>query len=184
MALAFLLGVRGADAGVHGRRQGPRLRGPAAARRMRSSSGPAAHRLRAPAGSPRPRLPARQRRGGDRRWPSGRSSRTSRCRPSTRRSAWIRPPSSRRRSVFGVPRRSRSSTSSRARSGRPRPRYDTQSLQQAKATAQVVSDVSSAMAGYESVAQLVERMEKAAAAERGARLLRSRASSTTRARPR
>jgi cobalt-zinc-cadmium efflux system outer membrane protein len=38
--------------------------------------------------------------------------------------------------------------------------YDTQSLQQAKATALVVSDVSSAMAGYESSRALVERMEK------------------------
>jgi cobalt-zinc-cadmium efflux system outer membrane protein len=38
--------------------------------------------------------------------------------------------------------------------------YDTQSLQQAKATALVVSDVSTAMAGYESARSLVERMEK------------------------
>jgi cobalt-zinc-cadmium efflux system outer membrane protein len=38
--------------------------------------------------------------------------------------------------------------------------YDTQSLQQAKTTAQVVSDVSTAMAGYESTRALVERMEK------------------------
>jgi outer membrane protein, heavy metal efflux system len=38
--------------------------------------------------------------------------------------------------------------------------YDTQSLQQAKTTAQVVSDVSTAMAGYESARALVERMEK------------------------
>jgi cobalt-zinc-cadmium efflux system outer membrane protein len=38
--------------------------------------------------------------------------------------------------------------------------YDTQSLQQAKTTAQVVNDVSTAMAGYESTRALVERMEK------------------------
>jgi cobalt-zinc-cadmium efflux system outer membrane protein len=38
--------------------------------------------------------------------------------------------------------------------------YDTQSLQQAKATAQVVSDVSTAVAGYESSRAMVERMEK------------------------
>jgi cobalt-zinc-cadmium efflux system outer membrane protein len=38
--------------------------------------------------------------------------------------------------------------------------YDTQSLQQAKATALVVSDVSTAMAGYQSARSLVERMEK------------------------
>jgi cobalt-zinc-cadmium efflux system outer membrane protein len=38
--------------------------------------------------------------------------------------------------------------------------YDTQSLQQAKSTALVVSDVSSAMAAYESSRTLVERMEK------------------------
>jgi cobalt-zinc-cadmium efflux system outer membrane protein len=38
--------------------------------------------------------------------------------------------------------------------------YDTQSLQQAKTTAQVVSDVSTAMAGYESSRSLVERMER------------------------
>jgi cobalt-zinc-cadmium efflux system outer membrane protein len=38
--------------------------------------------------------------------------------------------------------------------------YDTQSLQQAKTTAQVVNDVSTAMAGYESARALVERMEK------------------------
>ena len=38
--------------------------------------------------------------------------------------------------------------------------YDTQSLQQAKATALVVSDVSAAMAGFESQRTLVERMEK------------------------
>ena len=49
--------------------------------------------------------------------------------------------------------------------------YDTQSLQQAKATAQVVSDVSTAMAGFEASRTLVERMEKAAQAERGEGLL-------------
>ena len=38
--------------------------------------------------------------------------------------------------------------------------YDTQSLQQAKSTALVVSDVSTALAGYESSRRLVERMEK------------------------
>ena len=37
---------------------------------------------------------------------------------------------------------------------------DTQSLTQAKATAQVVSDVSAAVAGYESARSLVQRMEK------------------------
>jgi cobalt-zinc-cadmium efflux system outer membrane protein len=38
--------------------------------------------------------------------------------------------------------------------------FDTQSLQQAKATAQVVSDVSTAMAAYESSRLMVERMEQ------------------------
>ena len=38
--------------------------------------------------------------------------------------------------------------------------YDTQSLQQAKATAQVVNDVSAALAGLETARTLVERMEK------------------------
>jgi cobalt-zinc-cadmium efflux system outer membrane protein len=38
--------------------------------------------------------------------------------------------------------------------------YDTQSLQQTKITAQVVSDVAAAMAGYEASRTLVERMEK------------------------
>ena len=38
--------------------------------------------------------------------------------------------------------------------------YDTQSLQQAKATAQVVSDVSTALAGFDTSRGLVERMEK------------------------
>jgi cobalt-zinc-cadmium efflux system outer membrane protein len=38
--------------------------------------------------------------------------------------------------------------------------YDTQALQQAKTTALVVSDVSAAMAGFESWRKLVERMEK------------------------
>jgi outer membrane protein, heavy metal efflux system len=38
--------------------------------------------------------------------------------------------------------------------------YDTQSLEQAKTTAQVVSDVSAAMAGFESWRTLVERMEQ------------------------
>ena len=60
--------------------------------------------------------------------------------------------------------------------------YDTQSLQQAKATAQVVSDVSTALAGFETSRGLVERMEKKLrpSAERAA--LRSRDFSTTRAR--
>jgi len=38
--------------------------------------------------------------------------------------------------------------------------YDTQSIQQAKTTAQVVSDVGTAIAGYETTRILVERMEK------------------------
>ncbi len=38
--------------------------------------------------------------------------------------------------------------------------YDTQSIQQAKITAQVVSDIGSAVAGYETARSLVERMEK------------------------
>jgi cobalt-zinc-cadmium efflux system outer membrane protein len=38
--------------------------------------------------------------------------------------------------------------------------YDTQSLQQAKTTAQVVSDVSTAAVGYETARSLIERMEK------------------------
>ena len=38
--------------------------------------------------------------------------------------------------------------------------YDTQSLQQAKTTAQVVSDVSNALAGYQTSFALVTRMEK------------------------
>ncbi|MGH7296908.1 MAG: TolC family protein, partial [Polyangiaceae bacterium] len=38
--------------------------------------------------------------------------------------------------------------------------YDTQSLQQAKLTAQIVSDVSTAVAAYQSSKTLVERMER------------------------
>jgi cobalt-zinc-cadmium efflux system outer membrane protein len=38
--------------------------------------------------------------------------------------------------------------------------YDTQSLQQAKATAQVVNDVSTAMAGFDTSRSMVERMER------------------------
>ena len=72
-------------------------------------------------------------------------------------------------------RRSRSSTSSRARSGRPRPTTTTQSLQRAKTTAQVVTDVATA------VRRLLERAQRSSSAWRTrCSTERARARSTSR----